>query len=111
MQRIAWQHLWKAAATPCSPRLYQVANAPVTHLIGIEIGGTKIQMVLADESLRIQRRWRWRVDGDRGAKGIRLEPEQAIHELRRKHELSAVGITRNERGFPLTQKTPARAAR
>src|SRR5688572_14902416 len=52
-------------------------NPPATYL-GIEIGGSKLQIVEGDESARIVRRWRGTVEGSRGAEGIREQLEQAL---------------------------------
>lgn len=50
--------------------------------VGIEIGGTKIQVVLGDGELRILRRWRGEVDRAQGAAGIRRQLEQGLAEVR-----------------------------
>jgi glucokinase len=59
---------------------------------GIEIGGTKLQVVAADEALEICERKRFTVQRTRGAAGIRERIEEAIHELRKNWTAKAVGI-------------------
>jgi glucokinase len=59
---------------------------------GIEIGGTKLQVVAADEDLTIRERKRFLVDKARGATGIREQIERAIGELRKGWTAKAVGI-------------------
>ena len=60
--------------------------------IGIEIGGTKLQVVAADESLRLSERHRYSVDGTQGAAGIRGQIEEAIGRLRQNWQALAVGV-------------------
>jgi glucokinase len=59
---------------------------------GIEIGGTKLQVVAADEGLTIRERKRFTVERARGAAGIRERIEEALHELRKTWTAKAVGI-------------------
>lgn len=49
-----------------------------TVFLGIEIGGTKLQIVAGDGLGRIERRWRGRVDRTRGAAGILEQLERAL---------------------------------
>ncbi len=60
--------------------------------LGIEIGGTKLQLILGDESARILERRRLTVEPARGAAGIRLQIQQALPELIRDHPVGAVGV-------------------
>ena len=46
--------------------------------LGIEIGGTKIQVVLGDAGHTIRDRRRFVVDRSQGAAGIRAQIEEAI---------------------------------
>jgi glucokinase len=59
---------------------------------GIEIGGTKLQVVAADETLIIRERKRFTVDRVRGAVGIRECIQEAVRELRKSWKAKAVGI-------------------
>ncbi|HUR45256.1 MAG TPA: ROK family protein [Candidatus Saccharimonadales bacterium] len=59
---------------------------------GIEIGGTKLQLVAADETLTLRERHRFSVDSSRGASGIRAQIEDAIGRLRRNWKALAVGV-------------------
>lgn len=63
-----------------------------TGFFGIEIGGTKLQVVTADNELNIRERKRFTVDRARGAQGIRDHIQQAIAELRKSWTPKAVGI-------------------
>ena len=61
-------------------------------MLGIEIGGSKLQLVLGDEAGRIHERRRLVVDQAKGAVGIRQQIEQTIIELLSLGEVTAVGI-------------------
>ncbi|MDG1890435.1 MAG: ROK family protein [Verrucomicrobiota bacterium] len=52
-----------------------------SSLIGIEIGGTKLQVVMGRADGEIMNRKRFLVDGNRGAEGIRQQIIQAVHIL------------------------------
>ncbi|MEK7707795.1 MAG: ROK family protein [Verrucomicrobiota bacterium] len=60
--------------------------------LGIEIGGTKLQLVLGDESARIRERRRLSVDAAQGAAGIRQQIKCALPELLRGRNIAAVGV-------------------
>jgi len=60
--------------------------------LGIEIGGTKLQLVLGDASARIRERRRLSVDASQGASGIRKQIEGALLVLLRGRRISAVGV-------------------
>ena len=59
---------------------------------GIEIGGTKLQVVAADTTLKIRERQRFSVTKEHGALGIRNHIEEAIGRLRKSWQPMAVGI-------------------
>jgi glucokinase len=59
--------------------------------LGIEIGGTKLQVVLGDGSSRIATRWRFNVDRDQGAAGIRRQIQTAVAGLGPSDRLDGVG--------------------
>jgi len=61
-------------------------------LLGIEIGGTKLQIVLGDTTARIRERRRLSVDPACGAGGIRRQMESALPELIHGRKISAVGV-------------------
>lgn len=61
-------------------------------ILGIEIGGTKLQLFLGDEHARVVQRRRFRVERDQGAEGIRRQVEETIPELSGGHKLTAVGV-------------------
>lgn len=60
-------------------------------LIGIEIGGTKLQVVAGGESGRITGRHRFNVEAAEGAAGIRRNVEWALRDFSRQ-KISAVGV-------------------
>jgi glucokinase len=60
--------------------------------LGIEIGGTKLQLVRGDERGRILERRRFAVERSKGAAGIRRQIEQAIQTLIGNRKLEAVGV-------------------
>ena len=64
---------------------------PGRTLIGIEIGGTKLQIVAGDATGRITRRWRASVDPSAGSAGIRKQLEQLLPEIRNENP-SAIGV-------------------
>jgi glucokinase len=59
---------------------------------GIEIGGTKLQVVLGDEHGKIQARRKLSVERNQGAAGIREQIQRALPDLIRGQNVSAVGI-------------------
>lgn len=61
-------------------------------LIGIEIGGTKLQLVLGDHTGRICGRRKLAVAVKRGAQGIREQIQQVLPELAAGQQISAVGV-------------------
>ncbi|HWD91759.1 MAG TPA: ROK family protein [Verrucomicrobiae bacterium] len=60
--------------------------------LGIEIGGTKLQLVAGDEKMHISERRKLGVEPAAGADGIRRQIEQAIRELGAEWKFDAVGI-------------------
>lgn len=72
-------------------------------IIGVEIGGTKLQATLAEaDSLEAICSLRESIEPAKGAEGIRHQLEAMIHSLQSQHEIDAMGI-----GFggPLDAKT------
>ncbi|MEJ7829439.1 MAG: ROK family protein [Segetibacter sp.] len=72
------------------------------NFIGIEIGGTKLQLVIADASLTIKDKISLQVNQDNGAKGIQQKIEESINKLKTNKRLTAIGV-----GFggPVNYKT------
>src|SRR6266487_5854589 len=70
--------------------------------IGIEIGGTKLQLVCADASLVIDEHLSLEVNKENGARGIQQQIEEGIQKIKGDKKLSAVGV-----GFggPVNYKT------
>jgi glucokinase len=62
------------------------------NFLGIEIGGTKLQIVAGDDSAQIHERCRFTVDPKNGGAGIRLQIENALPELLKKTNPSAIGV-------------------
>jgi glucokinase len=60
--------------------------------LGIEIGGTKLQIVAGDASGKIHERRRFSVAAELAAKGIRDQIEQAVPELVQRHKPAAIGV-------------------
>ena len=61
------------------------------NFLGIEIGGTKLQIV-AGHADKIEERRRFSVDATQGGEGIRGQISSALPELVAKHSPSAVGV-------------------
>src|SRR6185295_10217222 len=59
---------------------------------GIEIGGTKLQLVVGSEEGTISKRHRLTVNSALGAEGIREQIQAALPELLRAHKISAIGV-------------------
>ena len=60
--------------------------------LGIEIGGTKLQLVLGDERGQISERRKLAVDRTQGAAGIRQQIERALPELLRGRQVLKAGV-------------------
>lgn len=59
--------------------------------LGIEIGGTKLQLVLGNEEAKILERFRFTVNPEQGAKGIKKQIREGLDKIRL-HTVSAIGI-------------------
>ncbi|MDQ2657515.1 MAG: ROK family protein [Bacteroidota bacterium] len=59
--------------------------------LGIEIGGTKLQLVLGDDEARILERFRLTVDPEQGARGIKKQIRETLDKIRL-HSVSSIGI-------------------
>ena len=64
----------------------------MNHFLGLEIGGTKLQLVVGDETANILERRRLAVDRARGAPGIRAQIAAALPELRARWKIAATGV-------------------
>jgi glucokinase len=60
--------------------------------LGIEIGGTKLQIVAGDHSGVIARRWRFNVDPAAGGEGIRKQIRSSIDEILETADPEAIGV-------------------
>ena len=61
-------------------------------LLGIEIGGTKLQLVIGNGQADIQDRHRFKVDPTRGGAGIRKLLQKSLPALLKHHHPTAVGV-------------------
>src|SRR5690349_1749363 len=62
------------------------------NFIGIEIGGTKLQLAFANESFKIDKIISLQVDQSKGASGIQQQIEEGIRQIRGEKKLSAIGV-------------------
>lgn len=60
--------------------------------LGIEIGGTKVQVVLGNDHADIIDRRRFNVEKKAGGAGIRNQIAQAVDDFQHKHRISGVGV-------------------
>src|SRR3989442_15932035 len=83
-------------------KLRRVSGSKRSGFFGIEIGGTKIQVIVGNSPLNILRRRRFPVYRSRGAAGIREQIESAASELLQNYEpmAGAIGF-----GGPVDWKT------
>lgn len=59
--------------------------------LGIEIGGTKLQLLLTDEHLSVKKTYRFKVDKESGASGIQSTIERVVREVG-SNNLQAIGV-------------------
>jgi glucokinase len=62
------------------------------NFLGIEIGGTKLQLVIGDAAAEILQRRRLTVDPVQGGAGIRQQIERVLPELLRAHDVAAIAV-------------------
>jgi glucokinase len=62
------------------------------NTIGIEIGGTKLQILLVDQTGKILQRLKHKVDADSGAEGIRKQIERFLTQLKNEYDVKAIGV-------------------
>jgi len=63
-----------------------------THYLGIEIGGTKLQLVAGDDEAKILERRRFTVNQALGGAGIRAQIESALPDLLKQFQPRAIGV-------------------
>ena len=61
-------------------------------ILGIEIGGTKLQLVLGDADGTIRQRFRFKVAREAAAEGIRRKIAETVASIRSTESLDAVGV-------------------
>jgi glucokinase len=61
-------------------------------ILGIEIGGTKLQLVLGERDGTIHQRFRFKVAREAAAEGIRRQIAETLVEIRKRGPIEAVGI-------------------
>ncbi|QOV89592.1 ROK family protein [Humisphaera borealis] len=71
------------------PNPLQAARPP---LVGIEIGGTKLQIVLAEEPMQITRRWRATADRAGGGAAIQRQIADGLQTLLQGQSPRAIGV-------------------
>ena len=76
---------------PCVSSVKTAAKTSA-KFIGVEIGGTKLQIVVGDAEAKILERRRFLVDRAKGAVGIRKQIEGAVAEICTKSKPTAVGV-------------------
>ena len=69
-----------------------ITVAKANLFLGIEIGGTKLQIVTGGANAKIRERHRFTVEADKGAAGIRRQIETALAEILKTVKPAAVGV-------------------
>jgi glucokinase len=64
----------------------------MSSYLGIEVGGTKLQIVAGDGAGTIHERRRFSVDRAAGAPGIQAQIKQGVCELQKLHSLMGIGV-------------------
>jgi glucokinase len=67
-------------------------SSPPANWLGIEIGGTKLQIVLGTEAGLIKERWRLAVRPDHGARGIQTQIKSCLGEILQHHSIKGIGV-------------------
>jgi len=75
-----------------APAPFAYARAMQNHFAGIEIGGTKLQIVVGDGGGAILKRYRYSVNRAKGAPGIREQIESALAEVLSAQPVAAIGV-------------------
>src|ERR1039458_7970377 len=88
--RLAFPSVPKVSAWPL-PSSFIILPS-LSMILGIEIGGTKLQVVLGDEAGKIGERRMLHVDQARGAGGIRTQIEKAVGELTQGRPILRAGV-------------------
>ncbi len=65
---------------------------PDHKFLGIEIGGTKLQLVKADAAGRIEKTLRYAIDPLGGAQPIQMQIQEGLTELNVSNDISAIGV-------------------
>lgn len=63
-----------------------------SHIVGIEIGGSKLQIVLGTALGQIRERFRFSVDPAQGAEALRGHIERTLREVRDPYRLTTIGV-------------------
>ncbi len=72
--------------------MVDTAAASDRRFLGIEIGGTKLQVFVGDGNANVLERHRFSVDPSSGAAGIRAQLERLLPELAKRIQPSAIGV-------------------
>ncbi len=62
------------------------------HYLAIEIGGTKLQIVIGDDQAKVGKRFRFKVEKKEGAEGIRKQIVNTLHSKMKEIKFLAAGI-------------------
>ncbi len=62
------------------------------HFLGVEIGGTKLQLVTGDGELNIIEKLRYNIDKEKGSPGIQAQLKEGIEKLLQDFDIKAAGI-------------------
>lgn len=62
------------------------------QFLAIEIGGTKLQIVAFTEKAEVIKRWRFKIDKQKGAAGIRELINETISEIKNEIPLTGIGV-------------------
>jgi len=67
-------------------------NKKRNSYLSIEIGGTKLQLIIYSAEAETLKRWRYNIDKEKGANGILSQIEECITEISREFEIIETGV-------------------
>jgi glucokinase len=62
------------------------------YYLSVEIGGTKLQLIVYTQSGEVQKRLRYHIDRDKGAAGIREQIKGGVIEIRQAYQIVKTGV-------------------
>jgi glucokinase len=60
--------------------------------LSVEIGGTKLQLIIFSPEAEILGRWRFRIDKEKGASGIQHQIETCVRDIRKGYDIMETGV-------------------